>query len=104
LALVAVTSVAQDSEPVLRTLPPEPAPPPTEDEQADEQPKVTIAPRRGGEIQEYRVNGQLRAIRITPSRGPAYYLLDTDGDGLLETRSFELADDIRIPGWVIFRW
>ena len=100
--MTAAQSGAQAPE--LRELPPEPEPPPTEEQAAELEPKVIIAPRRGGSIQEYRVNGELRAIRITPSRGRPYYLLDTDGDGRLETRSFELADDIRIPGWVIFRW
>lgn len=95
---------AQEAEPQLRELPPEPELPPAEQPPPDTEPKVTIAPRRGGKIEEYRVNGQLRAVRITPSRGPSYYLLDTDGDGQLETRSFELADDILVPGWVIFRW
>jgi len=95
---------AQQGQPQLRELPPEPELPLTQQQPPDTEPKVTIAPRRGGKIEEYRVNGQLRAVRITPSRGPSYYLLDTDGDGQLETRSFELADDILVPGWVIFRW
>ena len=36
----------------------------------------------GDVITEYRVAGQLRVVRVEPSRGPAYYLYDRDGDGL----------------------
>ena len=36
----------------------------------------------GDVITEYRVAGQLRVVKVEPSRGPAYYLYDRDGDGL----------------------
>ena len=55
-------------------------------------------------IDEYRINGKLYMIRITPKKGAPYYLVDADGDGDLETRSNELAPDFLIPSWVIFSW
>ena len=55
-------------------------------------------------IDEYRVNGKLYMIRITPEKGAPYYLVDADGDGDLETRTNELAPDFLIPSWVIFSW
>ncbi len=54
-------------------------------------------------IEEYRVNGLLYAAKITPDVGAAYYLIDRDGDGTLESRSGEL-EDIAVPHWVIFSW
>lgn len=55
-------------------------------------------------INEYRVNGKLYMIRITPEKGAPYYLVDADGDGELETRTNELAPNFLIPSWVIFSW
>ena len=55
-------------------------------------------------INEYRINGRLYMIRITPQKGAPYYLVDADGDGDLETRTNELAPDFLIPSWVILSW
>ncbi|MEO5565465.1 MAG: DUF2782 domain-containing protein [Luteimonas sp.] len=35
----------------------------------------------GDTVHEYRVQGQLRMIKVVPLRGPTYYLLDRNGDG-----------------------
>lgn len=67
------------------------------------EPEVTIIKRKDATIEEYRVNGQLRYAKITPSIGPAYYMVDTDGDGLLDRRH----DDLRNPPvqqWILFQW
>jgi hypothetical protein len=67
------------------------------------QPEVTIM-RRGNEtIEEYRVGGQLYMIKITPSNGIPYYLMDTDGDGSLETRRNDL-ENPSVVQWRIFTW
>lgn len=67
------------------------------------QPEVTIV-RRGNEtIEEYRVGGQLYMIKITPSNGIPYYLMDTDGDGSLETRRNDL-ENPSVVQWRIFTW
>lgn len=36
----------------------------------------------GDTVTEYRVAGQLRMVKVEPSRGPTYYLYDRDGDGV----------------------
>ena len=66
--------------------------------------KVTIKEGKDEVISEFRINGQLYMIRITPKKGKPYYLVDSDGDGNLETRWNELAPDILIPAWVLLRW
>lgn len=38
----------------------------------------------GDVITEYRVGGSLRMVRIQPSRGPVYYLVDDNGDGTID--------------------
>ena len=47
---------------------------------------VTRTEANGDVITEYRVAGQLRMVRVQPSRGPAYYLYERDGQ-LLSTKA-----------------
>jgi len=75
----------------------------TEDEDNGENGVVIQSPDQET-INEYRINGKLYMIRITPQKGAPYYLVDADGDGDLETRTNELAPDFLIPSWVIFSW
>jgi hypothetical protein len=42
-------------------------------------------------------------VKITPSKGLPYYLVDSDGDGVLETRRNEL-DNPEVVKWRIFSW
>jgi hypothetical protein len=74
-----------------------------EDEQASSG-QVTIKGDKDEVISEFRINGQLYMIRITPKKGLPYYLVDGDGDGNLETRWNDLAPDLLIPSWVLLRW
>lgn len=67
------------------------------------QPEVTIIKRQAETIEEYRVNGQLYMVKITPSKGYPYYLIDADGDGSLETRRNEL-DNPPVTQWKLLRW
>ncbi len=38
----------------------------------------------GDVVTEYRVGTQLRMVKVVPTRGPAYYLYDRDGDGIVD--------------------
>ncbi|MGY0505784.1 DUF2782 domain-containing protein [Luteimonas sp. e5] len=44
----------------------------------------------GDVIEEYRVGGVLRMVKITPVRGVPYYLVDRNGDGRLDQRPHDL--------------
>lgn len=68
------------------------------------EPQVTIIKRDDALIEEYRLDGRLYMTKITPAAGPAYYLVDRDGDGQMETRMSEIYDDFTVPQWVLFRW
>ena len=46
-----------------------------------DEPQVTIVRGEKETVYEYRVNGELRAMRVVPDNAPAYYLVDADGDG-----------------------
>ena len=72
--------------------------------QGDLEPEVTITQNKDEIIEEYRINNQLYMIKVTPHKGYTYYLVDTNGDGRLDTRKNELAEDILIPQWTILRW
>ena len=67
------------------------------------EPEVTIIETEKEIIQEYRINGRLYMVRITPQAGPPYYLLDIDGDGELDVEEHDISN-ISVPQWVLFRW
>jgi Protein of unknown function (DUF2782) len=67
------------------------------------EPQVTIIRKEDAVIEEYRLNGNLYMVKVTPAIGPAYYLIDNDGDGQMESRSREMGDVI-VPQWVLFTW
>jgi hypothetical protein len=65
------------------------------------EPDVTIRQDGDKTIQEYRINGFLYAIKVTPQGGKPYFLVRADGDN-----NFIRSDnpDMLIPQWEIFRW
>lgn len=58
----------------------------------------------GDVIQEFRVAGALRMVKITPTRGPAYYLYDDNGDGRLDRTSTPNRGDIAPVYWKLYGW
>lgn len=68
------------------------------------EPEVTIIRSDKEVIEEYRVNGLLYKVKITPTVGKPYYLIDRDGDGRLESRREGIYDDGLVPQWVLFSW
>ncbi|MCY1350546.1 hypothetical protein D9M68_704700 [compost metagenome] len=65
------------------------------------EPDVTIRQEGDRTIQEYRVNGFLYAIKVTPKNGKPYFLVRADGDS-----NYVRSDnpDMLIPAWEIFSW
>ncbi|MBI1731339.1 MAG: DUF2782 domain-containing protein [Gammaproteobacteria bacterium] len=85
----------------------EPAPPELPARLEDGQPiepEITIVRQRDAVVHEYRANGRLFMVRVTPKVGKPYYLMDRDGDGRMESRMSEIYDEIAVPQWVIFSW
>jgi hypothetical protein len=68
------------------------------------EPEITLIQRENETIEEYRINGQLFKVKITPSSGPPYYLIDQDGDGVLETRANDSTTDSQVPQWILYSW
>lgn len=67
------------------------------------QPEVRIIRKKDSVIEEYRVNGRLRYVKITPSVGRPYYMVDTNGDGMLDMRENDL-DNPPINQWILLQW
>ena len=102
-------AVAPEPAPEAATeeLAPEPAPPDLPDRLEDGQPiepEVTIVRKGDAVIEEYRANGRMFMVKITPKLGKPYYLLDRDGDGRMESRMSDLYANFAVPQWVIFSW
>ena len=81
---------------------------PTIPEEADDsrvipEPEVRIIRKKDTVIEEYRVNGRVRFVKITPSSGSPYYMVDTDGDGVLETRDDNFTNP-PINQWILLEW
>ena len=67
------------------------------------EPEVRIIRKKDTVIEEYRVNGRVRFVKITPSKGKPYYMVDTDGDGVLETRDDNFTNP-PINQWILLEW
>ncbi|MDR2871161.1 MAG: DUF2782 domain-containing protein [Xanthomonadaceae bacterium] len=61
---------------------------------------TTRAIENGDKVEEFRVGGQLRMVRVTPVRGPVYYLYDRDGDGRMDSDK----DGVSPVYWQIYSW
>lgn len=72
-----------------------------EDVAPDAEPDVTIRTEGDKTISEYRINGFLYAIRVTPSVGKPYFLVRADASQMW-TRSDK--PQVLIPAWEIFSW
>lgn len=63
------------------------------------EPQVVIRAGEDATYYEYRVNGELREIRVKPEVGPVYYLVPVDG-GFIRQDGSQLV----VPKWVLFEW
>lgn len=69
----------------------------------DFEPEVQIIRRGDDMIEEFRIQGRLYMVRITPAKGRPYYLIDSDGNGILDTRR-EALQSPNVVKWRIFSW
>lgn len=103
-----VTAWAQDDLEKPPPIPPEgteeiPIPPKIQDEQLE--PTVTIREEEGRQIEEYRMNGRVYMVKVTPTGGIPYYYIDTDGDGQLELDTDQQAlNPVQPVHWKILEW
>lgn len=100
LAIIAAPAFAQNKAD-LQPLPAVPPPPPEMVPfDAALEPQVTIKKRDNDTVEEYRSAGKLYMIKVTPTHGVPYYLMDNQGNGNF-TRMDTLDSQISVPQWVI---
>lgn len=99
-------SIATAKEPPKDLQPLEEAPPPPalgKDGEATDEPQITIVKKKNGDtVEEYRINGQLYMMKVTPAHGVPYYMHreDQDGGWLNDGPNQPMV----IPKWTLFRF
>ncbi len=69
------------------------------------EPVVTITENKESVIKEYRINGVLRAIKVSPKNGfPPYYLIDKNGTGEFMKVGPDVGTEFQVPQWILFEW
>lgn len=101
-ALSAPLALAQSAPPPLGLEPlPEVPPPPGVNANPELEPQITITRRQGETVEEARVNGVLKWVRVTPAHGRAYYLIpDPTGHTFIRRDSNDTG--LKVPLWVLF--
>lgn len=101
--------MAQDDLEKPPPIPPEstedvPIPPKVQEEQIE--PTVTIREEEERLIEEYRMNGRLYMVKVTPKKGGvSYYYVDTNGDGKLELDPDQQAmNPVQPVHWKVIEW
>lgn len=99
--LAALPAFAQEPPPRLEPIPEPPPPPPGMADTAE--PEVTITTRGEDKVEEYRINGRLYMIKVTPKVGAPYYLVDHKGDGVFSPAEAS-ERGLSVPMWLIKSW
>jgi len=112
LTLVAATAFAAASACLAQAPGPPPLPPPTASttpsppppdlaNDAELEPQVTIIRRENDVLEEVRIQGELRFVKVTPRNGRPYYLIpDAGGHAFLRRDSLDIS--LKVPMWVLF--
>ncbi|MFA6013615.1 MAG: DUF2782 domain-containing protein [Gallionellaceae bacterium] len=82
---------------------PVPQPPALDPTEAVDEPQITIIKQSEQTVEEFRANGKLYMIKITPKHGVPYYLIDDRGDGKF-ARQESLDSGLRVPTWIIHKF
>lgn len=94
---------AADNLPDLEPVPEPPPPPAGYDMEAGIEPEIKIIKRGAETVEEYRINGELYMMKVTPEHGVPYYMMKEDRDGPW-ARMDGPAEHMSIPKWVLFNF
>lgn len=81
----------------------EPLPPKISNPSEQIQPEVRIRREQDRTVEEYVSGGQVYMVKIQPAVGPAYFLIDSTGDGLLDLQ-YDRFEPVKPVYWKIFEW
>ena len=96
LAVIALPALA-DTAPVT-VLPP----PPAISANAAAEPEVRIIQDGSNSVEEYRLNGHLYLVKVTPKNAPPYYLMDDEGKG--QMKRVDPSQRLVVPQWVLMKF
>jgi len=88
----------------LEEVPPPPPMPDTPEQLPAIEPQVTTRTEGDQTIQEYRHQGRLYMVRVTPRHGRPYVLVDQRGDGQFTRQDNPLNSGLRVPQWVLLEF
>lgn len=69
-----------------------------------EEADVILIERPDHTLREFWLAGHLFMVEVIPRVGLPYYLLDTTGDGILDTRHLRLGPHVVVPQWILHHW
>ncbi len=79
-----------------------PPPPKVSEGEALDEPEVTIRKKGKDTVEEYRINGDLYMMKITPDHGVPYYLHREDKGA--EWVNIGPNPPLSVPKWILFRF
>jgi hypothetical protein len=85
---------------------PPPLPPIRDGDTTALEQQQTVTTRIEGDqtIQEYRVNGKVTMMKVTPKGGLPYVLMDRRGDGTFTKQDSPLDQGVRVPQWTLLEF
>jgi len=101
-ALLQSPMIALAKEPPANLEPLEEFTPPAITNEEQQKPEITVIKKEGETVEEYRINGQLYMMKVTPAHGVPYYMHKEDQNGgwMMDGPN----QPISIPKWTIFRF
>jgi hypothetical protein len=72
--------------------------------EADIAPQVRVRDYENRTVEEYSVNNNVYMVKVTPSVGAPYYLIDDDGSGEMEWNRDQPGYDLQVPQWTLMSW
>ena len=78
--------------------------PPVPQASANDEPEVRIVERKDAVVTEYRRHGKLYMMKVTPTIGESYYLIDKEGMGRFDRADMPANGRISVPHWVLFEF
>lgn len=79
-----------------------PPPPKVQEGEPLDEPEVTIRKKGTDTVEEYRMNGQLYMMKVTPEHGVPYYLHREDKGA--EWVNVGPNPPLSVPKWILFRF
>lgn len=68
------------------------------------EPQVTIIRRENETVEEVRIGGELRFVRVTPLHGRPYFLVPDGNGGQFIRRNTLDTTAVKVPMWMLLSW